>query len=85
MSKAISSTKLTDSLTLTLCHDGYWLYDKTRRMNLSMRAKTPEDAFVEALTYYQWRLKDVESSYNSLNAKVEAFVSQFVEDDNDTN
>lgn len=74
-------TQLTDTLSLTKCRDGWWLYDTTRGMNLSMRAKTEQDAFVEALTYYQRRLAEVEKSYNDLNKKVEAFVSQFVEED----
>jgi len=52
--------------TLTLCEYtnprngsyGFWLHDKTRGMNLSIRAKTAEAAFVEALTYYQGRLME---------------------------
>lgn len=39
MGKHINSTKLTETLTLSECSDGFWLYDKTRGMNLSMRAK----------------------------------------------
>lgn len=78
--------------TLTLCeyiapenwhyltgNYGFWLYDKTRGMNLSMRAKTAEAAFVEALTYYQERLLKVEGEFDALSKKVDAFVSQFVE------
>lgn len=37
MGKHINSTKLTETLTLSECSDGFWLYDKTRGMNLSMR------------------------------------------------
>ena len=70
MRPAIKNTKLTDTLTLSECHDGFWLYDKTRGMNLSMRAKTPTDAFVKALTYYQRRLSEVA-----------AFVSNFTDDE----
>lgn len=80
MRPAISSVKLSDTLTMSLCHDGYWLYDNTRGMNLAMHAKTSEDAFLKALTYYQKRLADVESNYKSLQSKVDSFVSQFVED-----
>lgn len=85
MGKLINSTKLTETLELSECNDGFWLYDKTRRMNLSIRAKTPQDAFVECITYYQKRLAEVESKHNDLSTKVEAFVSQFVEakDDED--
>lgn len=83
MSKALSSTKLSDTLTLTECTDGYWLYDKTRGMNLSMHAKTSSDAFVEALAYYQRRLQAVEEDYNILSGRVDAFVSQFIDEDQD--
>lgn len=83
MSKHISSNKLSDNLTMSLCTDGYWLYDYTRGMNLSMHAKTEQDAFVEALTYYQKRLLEVESKHKSLSEKVDIFVSQFVEDGNE--
>lgn len=79
--RPISSTKLSDTLTLSECHDGWWLWDETRGMNLSIRAKTPTDAFVEALTYYQGRLQEVEQGYIELQKKVDAFVSQFREDE----
>lgn len=81
MAKHISSTKLTETLTLSECSDGFWLYDKTRGMNLSMSAKTPQDAFVECISYYQKRLAEVESEHRQLTAKVDAFVSQFVDGD----
>lgn len=82
-------TKLSD--TLTLCryssprsgNFGFWLYDKTRGMNLAMRAKTETEAFVEALTYYQKRLKEVETELSSLQLKVNNFVCQFVEEDHE--
>lgn len=81
MSKTIKSTKLTATLTLSECNDGFWLWDETRGMNLSMRAKTPQDAFLECITYYQRRLAKVEGEHRELSAKVDAFVSQFVEDE----
>ncbi len=75
--------------TLTLCEYtsprngsfGFWLYDTTRGMNLSTRAKTERDAFVEALEYYQKRLIEVEKTYADLKTRVDAFVVQFVDDD----
>jgi hypothetical protein len=76
-----------DSVTLSLCgytfggSEGYWLYDKTRGMNLAMRAETPTEAFVEALHYYQERLTLRELELALLQSKVDAFVSQFVEHD----
>lgn len=82
-------TVLKLSETLTLCEYqnpkngsfGFWLYDKTRGMNLSMRAKTSTDAFVEALTYYQRRLAEVEGAHRDLQAKVDGFLAQFADDE----
>lgn len=75
------------SKTLSMCwypptsgHHGFWLYDETRGMNLAMRAKSEQDAFVEALEYYQERLKEVESNLHSLLTKVDAFVAQVADD-----
>lgn len=82
MAKTIKHTELTPKLALTECNDGFWLYDETRGMNLAMRAATEQAAFVEALTYYQGRLSDLESAHNCLNKRVQEFVSQF-QDDND--
>ena len=75
------SRKLSE--TLTLCqYDspkngsfGFWLYDATRGMNLSMRAKTAEAAYLEALGYYQERLLKVEAELDALSAKVQSFVA----------
>ena len=79
--KVIRSIKLTDTLALSECKDGWWLYDKVIGMNLGMRCKSPDDAFVEALTYYQERLTLAEGNLRSLSEKVEIFVSQFVPED----
>lgn len=81
MSKLINHVKLSDTLGLSECNDGFWLYDKTRGMNLSMRAKTEQAAFTEALEYYQRRLADIESEHKSLDKKVKAFVSQFTSEE----
>ena len=81
MRPAIKNTKLSETLTLSECHDGFWLYDKTRGMNLAMSTKTPEEAFVTALTYYQSRLTEVEHKYTHLKGLVDSFVENFIEDD----
>ena len=81
MSKCLESTQLGENLTLSECTDGFWLYDGTRGMNLSMRAKTSTEALVEALEYYQDRLKQVEIDYRLLRGKVDIFLEQFEEDD----
>jgi hypothetical protein len=83
MSKAIRSVKLTDNLTMSECKDGYWLHDYTRGMNLSMRAKTQEDAFVESLTYYQKRTKNVEEELRKLKQSVSDFVNSLSNEDDD--
>lgn len=81
MGKYISTKKLTDTLSLSECTDGFWLHDKTRGMNISMRAKTEELAFTEALTYYQKRMLDIETKYKDLQTKVDSFLTQFIVED----
>ena len=54
--KRYTNTTLSDTLTLSEGHDGFWLYDKTRGMNLAMHTKSERDAFIECITYYQNRL-----------------------------
>lgn len=83
MGRTINHIELSPTLGLTECTDGWWLYDETRGMNLSMCAKTPQDAFIKALTYYQNRLTKVETEHKELRQKVDAFVSQFVQEDDD--
>lgn len=83
MSKPISYTALSDTLTVSELKTGWWLWDATRGMNLAMGAKTRDAAFVQALTYYQNRLRTVEREHASLKSKVDAFVEQFVENEED--
>ncbi|OTE92244.1 hypothetical protein B1K96_15385 [Escherichia coli] len=83
MSKVIKYNVLSKSLSISECTDGFWLYDESRGMNLAMREKTAEAAYLQALEYYQKRLKEVENDYNNLKAKVDHFVGQFVDDDDD--
>ncbi|HAN3822070.1 TPA: hypothetical protein IFA33_000621 [Escherichia coli] len=83
MSKVINYTVLSKSLSISQCTDGYWLYDETRGMNLAMQEKTTDAAYLKALEYYQKRLKEVENDYNNLKAKVDNFVGQFIEEDDD--
>jgi hypothetical protein len=89
--KPISVTKLSDTLTLAKCHadsehqnePNFWLWDKTREMNLAMGATSPQDALLDALHYYQNRLATVEKDYRELSIKVDSFLAQFREDDDD--
>lgn len=61
--------------------EDYWLYDKTRGMNLAMNAKTEQEAFVLALTYYQKRLKAVEKDFRLLRDRVNTFIEDVSEED----
>lgn len=81
MSKFIRRIFKNDTISLSECNDGFWLYDENRGMNLSMRAKTEQDAFVEALMYYQKRYKELALEFSTLNEKVENFLSQFERED----
>lgn len=83
MSKTIRKIFKIDTLSLHECTDGYYLYDYVIGMNVSMRAKTEQDAYIEALLYYQNKLKQVKNDYNLLNDKVENFISQFDKDGNE--
>ena len=85
---AILSERLSDTLTLSECHAdadrprGWWLYDKTRGLNLAMGAPTRESALFEALVYYQKRLQRVETEHLELCAKVDAFIGEVRAGDN---
>lgn len=81
MAKAIRNVFKIDTLSLTECNDGYYLYDTVLGMNISMRAKTEQDVFIQSLLYYQRRLIEVKSDYNDLKNKVDSFLSQFDRDE----
>lgn len=81
MAKAIRTVFKIDTLSLVECTDGYFLYDTVVGMNISMRAKTEQDACIEALLYYQRKLVKAKADYKILNDKVENFLSQFDRED----
>ena len=81
MGKAIRIVFKIDTLSLVECNDGYYLYDTVVGMNIAMRAKTEQDACIEALLYYQRRLVEVKTEYKILNDKVESFLSKFAENE----
>ena len=80
--KAISQIKISDTITISECINGFWLYDKTQGMNLAMRAKTERDALIKALEYHQKRANEYEEAYKTLNKKIDNFISS-VSDDED--
>ena len=81
MAKAIRNVFKIETLSLVECNDGYYLYDTVVGMNIAMRAKTEQDAYIEALLYYQRTLQKAKANYKELNDKVESFLSQFNRDD----
>ena len=81
MSKGIRTVFVVDTLSLTECKDGYYLYDKTQGMNIAMRAKTEQDACIEGLLYYSKKLSKVELDYKILNSRVQDFLLSFPHDD----
>lgn len=71
-----------DGLSLTFVeysdgrtNGGYWLYDKTQSMNLSMRAKTEQAALLECIAYYQKRLSNIESIHFAMQSRLHAFMA----------
>ena len=81
MAKVIRKVFKTDTLSLHECNDGYYLYDYVVGMNISMRAKTEQDAYIEALMYYQKRLVEVKKDYKDIHEKVQNFIGQFIVED----
>jgi hypothetical protein len=79
--KWIRNVFSTDTLSLTECTDGYYLYDKVIGYNIVMRAKTEQEACIEALLHYQKEHSSLQKDYKELYAKVEFFVTQFIEPD----
>jgi hypothetical protein len=90
------SEKINDDLTLTNCvrtyvNDkgetknagdfGWWLYDETFGYNLAMKAKSKEEALIEALTHYNEYFKKERAALCSLQLKVNSFLVQFPSDD----
>lgn len=80
MAKAIRNVFKTETLSLVECNDGYYLYDTVVGMNISMRAKTEQDAVIESLMYYQKSLKESKRLLNDIQNKVSNFILQFDED-----
>ena len=83
---AISNIRLNQHLTLSECHpdsecrtNNWWLYDTRAGLNIGMRAKTRDEAFVEAIEYWAKRAQRTKLLYDQLKAQVDTFVGQFVD------
>jgi hypothetical protein len=66
---------MSDTIEVYEKNDEWWLWDTTRKMNLSMRAKSKEDAYIKAIHYYQKRLLEVEVKLFELNEHIDKFVA----------
>jgi len=84
---AIQSKTLNKYLTLSECHpdsecrtNNWWLYDERAcgtGLNISMRAATPEAAFVEAIEFWAGQAKRTEQALKEIKTRVDEFVEQF--------
>jgi hypothetical protein len=79
MSKLIKSEDL-GSLILSEYSDGFRLFDKERKMNISMRAKTERHALIDAITYYQKTYAEVQKENSRLHAAINDFVKTLSSD-----
>lgn len=73
--------KFGDCFTLSQNRHGFWLYDHELEMNLAMKAKTSQDAFVEALEYYQQCCINLKTELSVYKTRVDNFINLFKEDD----
>lgn len=89
---SISTLKLNEHLTLSERHPdsecqrctSWWLYDTRAGMNIGMRAKTRDGAFVEAIEHWAKHAQEYEKAYADLRGQVNAFVGQVSEAGEDT-
>lgn len=63
------------SIRLSEVKGRYWLYDDVLGMNLAMKEETEKEALLEAISYYQSRLQEMQSSYFGLKSRVESFMT----------
>lgn len=88
MSKPIFTAELSPTLSLseyhqTSGHAGFWLYDKTRGMNLAMGAPSREAALLQALSYYQKALARKITELVELDTHVQKFLDDLRKADPD--
>jgi len=81
--KSIRTIFKIDTFSLVECNDGFWLYDYVLNWSIAAHCKTEQEAYIEALLYYQKYLADTKKELAELRNKVDTFVSQFVEKNED--
>ena len=63
-----------DTFVMHECSDGYYLYDYVVGVSISMRAKTEQDAYIEAIKYYQKHTQALVDDNLSLNSKLDSII-----------
>lgn len=81
MAKFIRTVFKNDTTHLYECNDGYVLYDDIIGYNIVIRAKTEQDALIEALLKHQKDLKQLKLEHKTLQDKVDNFLCQFIAED----
>lgn len=79
----ITTERLSPHLELSLFHDGLWLWDDTRQMNLAIREKTERGAFLCALDYYQQRVRTLECKCRNMQKAIDGATECLSELDTD--
>ncbi len=77
------TTELSETLILSERVDGFWLYDDTRGVTLVLRAKSPQEALLKTIKYYQDRLIKIEHAYKDLKKFIDKFVIEIEEEETD--
>lgn len=77
MGKVIKNVFKTNTLTLTECTNGYYLWDTVAGFNISIHAKSEQQALIDGLEYYQRYHSKLKKEHKELNDKVENFLCQF--------
>jgi len=81
MGKVIRNVFKSDTLTLTECTDGYYLWDKVAGFNIAIHAKSEQQALIDGLDYYQRYHSKLQKEHKELINKVESFLCKFERDD----
>ena len=59
----------------------YWLYDEIQGYNIVMQAKSKDEAFSEAIHYYQKRYKSLKEDSNRINNEINTFINLMAKED----
>lgn len=78
--KVLIQEKLTDTLTLSQCTDGYWLCDTQLGYNTAMSCKTEREAFISAINEYKRKLTNLKKADKVLREAAENFIESVAEE-----